>query len=75
MGRKVKKPSGVCGLVWEGNESWTEPCHLPAGHKDGCGFRTNKAEDMEPDAIERLSAALSEANVALAAIKRGSLWR
>ena len=64
-----------CGKVWEGNEAWTEPCHLPEGHKDGCAFHTNKAEDEEPDAIERLSAALSEANVALTAIKRGRLWK
>lgn len=60
----------ICGKLWDGNESWTEPCHLPAGHKPGCAYRTIK-DVQEPDALDRLSNALAEATIALNTLKKG----
>lgn len=61
----------VCKKVWEGNEGWTEPCHLPAGHKDGCAFHTKN--DPDPDVLDRLENALAEATTALSTLRKRGL--
>lgn len=57
----------ACGNVWEFAGDLFEPCHLKAGHPDGCAYRDIAI--LQPDAADRLDAALTEARAAFDALK------